>query len=141
MDIEGGHIEVQAAKSKTQRRRLIPISDNLRAWLADHVKVGVPIAPINLRRKLDACRRVVRFGTPDAETDAGKKAGVKLREWPSNAMRHSFASYRLAQCYDAAKVALEMGNSPAIVFGHYRELVKPKDAERYWNLMPSEVGR
>jgi integrase len=141
VDIEGGHIEVQAAKSKTQRRRLIPIADNLRAWLKDHVKVGGPIAPINLRRKLDASRRAAGFGMAGAETDAEKGAGVKLREWPSNTMRHSFASYRLAQCHDAAKVALEMGNSPAIVFGHYRELVKPKDAERYWNLMPSGEGR
>jgi hypothetical protein len=52
-------------------------------------------------------------------------------------MRHSYGSYRLAQCQDAAKVSLEMGNSPQMVFAHYRELVKPKDAERYWNIKPA----
>ena len=52
-------------------------------------------------------------------------------------MRHTFGSYRLAQCQDAAKVSLEMGNSPQMVFAHYRELVKPKDAERYWDIKPA----
>lgn len=140
VDMEGGHIEVKAAKSKTQRRRLVPIADNLRAWLKDHVKKAGPIAPANLRRKLDASRRAVGFGKIGTETKEEKKAGVRLREWPSNGMRHSFASYRLAQCQDAAKVALEMGNSPAIVFGHYRELVKPKAAAAFWGIMPMADG-
>jgi len=140
VDLEGGHIEVKAAKAKTQRRRLVPIADNLRGWLKDRAKVSGPITPINLRRKLDASRRVVGFGTPGTETEAERKQGVKLREWPSSAMRHSFASYRLAQCQDAAKVALEMGNSPAIVFAHYRELVKPKEAARYWGILPAAKG-
>jgi len=30
-----------------------------------------------------------------------------------------------------------MGNSPAIIFRHYRQLVKPKDAERYWKIAPA----
>jgi integrase len=137
VDIEGGHIEVTAAKAKTQRRRLVPIADNLKAWLKDHAKKSGPVTPANLRRKLDASRRTVGFGTPGSETDDEHKAKVKLREWPSNAMRHSFASYRLAQCQDAAKVALEMGNSQAIVFAHYRELVKPKAAAVYWTITPA----
>jgi len=50
--------------------------------------------------------------------------------------RHEANLTRLAQCQDAAKVALEMGNSPAIVFAHYRKLVKPKAAGAYWGIMP-----
>jgi integrase len=138
VDLEGGHIEVTASKSKTQRRRLVPISDNLRAWIKDLAKKSGPVAPVNLRKKLDACRRLVGFGTPGAESAEEKKAGVKLDEWPSNSMRHSFGSYRLAQCQDAAKVSLEMGNSPQMVFAHYRELVKPKAATAYWGIIPVE---
>jgi hypothetical protein len=52
-------------------------------------------------------------------------------------MRHSYGSYRLAQCHDAARVSLEMGNSPQMVFAHYRELVKPKEAARYWAIAPT----
>ena len=140
VDMEGGHIEVKAAKAKTQRRRLVPIADNLRAWLKGHVKKAGAVTPANLRRKLEASRRVVGFGKHGTETEDEKKANVKLREWPLNAMRHSFASYRLAQCQDTAKVALEMGNSPAIVFAHYRELVKPKAAGAYWGIMPGAKG-
>jgi hypothetical protein len=62
-------------------------------------------------------------------------------EWPQNALRHSFGSYHLAQFNDAAKLALEMGNSPATIFRHYRQLVKPKQAERYWKLAPASASR
>jgi hypothetical protein len=33
-----------------------------------------------------------------------------------------------------------MGNSPQMVFSHYRELVKPKEAELYWKNMPAAKG-
>lgn len=122
VDLESGFIEVTAVKSKTRKRRLVPIQPNLRAWLLPCVGVG-SVAPTSLRRSFEAAR------------DA---AG--LRAWPANALRHSFGSYRLAQCQDAARVSLEMGNSPQIVFSHYRELVKPKDAERFWNLFPQETA-
>ncbi|HMF46809.1 MAG TPA: hypothetical protein VKE29_09060, partial [Candidatus Udaeobacter sp.] len=62
-------------------------------------------------------------------------------EWPQNALRHSFGSYHLAQFNDAAKLALEMGNSPSVIFRHYRQLVKPKQAERYWKLEPVADGK
>ena len=65
------------------------------------------------------------------------KARARLQPWPQNAMRHSYGSYRLAQCHDAARVSLEMGNSPQMVFAHYRELVKPKEAARYWAIAPA----
>jgi len=120
IDLDGGHIEVTAAKSKTQRRRLVPISDNLRAWITPLVEKAGPVAPIGLRKRFDAVKLA---------------AGFKV--WESNAMRHSFGSYRLAQCQDAAKVSLEMGNSPGMVFAHYRELVKPKAAIAFWGIIPA----
>jgi integrase len=136
IDFESGHIEVTAAKSKTAKRRLVPIADNLREWLTPLAKVSGPVAPTALRDRLDESRRVAGFGKPGSESEEEKKAGVKLSEWPQNAMRHSFGSYRLAKCEDAARVSLEMGNSQQMVFAHYRELVKPKAAEQYWQLKP-----
>jgi hypothetical protein len=29
-----------------------------------------------------------------------------------------------------------MGNSPQMIFAHYRELVRPADAARYWKIAP-----
>ena len=121
--IEDGQIEVTARKAKTARRRLVPISDNLKAWIRPLASRRGAVIPIGLRKKFDAV-----------------KARAGLSVWPPNAMRHSFASYRLAQCQDVARVSLEMGNSPQMVFAHYRELVRPKDAARYWEIMPSGAG-
>ena len=33
-----------------------------------------------------------------------------------------------------------MGNSPRIVFQHYRELVRPAEAAKYWALAPVKRG-
>jgi hypothetical protein len=62
-----------------------------------------------------------------------KASGIK---WKDNAPRHSFCSYRLAQIQDAAKVSLEAGNSPQMIFRHYRELVKPSDALKWFAVKP-----
>lgn len=121
VDIEGGHIEVTASKAKTARRRLVPISENLAAWIQPLTLRCGPVAPKGLRKRFDAV-----------------KDAAGLSDWPPNAMRHSYASYRLAQCQDAARVSLEMGNSPQMVFAHYRELVKPKDAACYWSISPDK---
>jgi hypothetical protein len=49
--------------------------------------------------------------------------------------------YHLARFGDGARLALEMGNSPATIFRHYRQLVKPKQAERYWKIGPAIAGK
>lgn len=47
---------------------------------------------------------------------------------------NSFASYRLAEVKSAAQVSLEMGNSPQMIFRHYRELVSEADAKKFFSL-------
>jgi len=42
----------------------------------------------------------------------------------------------MEQTKNAGQVALEMGNSAAMVMKHYFEIVDAKDAERYWNIKP-----
>ena len=59
-----------------------------------------------------------------------------LKKWPNNALRHSFATYRLADTKDAAKVALEMGNSPTMLFTNYRELADEHDAKAWFAIAP-----
>jgi hypothetical protein len=57
--------------------------------------------------------------------------------WQENGLRHSFISYRLAILHDTARVALEAGNSPEVIFGHYRELVTPEQAQAWFNVRPA----
>jgi hypothetical protein len=38
--------------------------------------------------------------------------------------------------------ALELGHHESrITFAHYRELVRPKEAERYWNIKPEPSAK
>jgi integrase len=124
VDFERGLIEVKAAKSKTGSRRHVQIQPNLAEWLAPYQDARGLVCPIGLRNKLDADR---------------EQAGL-LDTWPQNALRHSFGSYHLARFPDAAALALQMGNSPAMIFKHYRELVKPAAAAKYWEIKPAEAG-
>ena len=116
-------IEVSAAKSKTASRRLVTILPNLKAWLKPIAYFKGPITPLNPRVKLHA---------------ALKRAAIE--RWPSNVLRHGFASYHLARFHDAAALALQMGHTTTkMLFTHYREVVSPEAAEAYWKLQPSIV--
>jgi integrase len=124
VDLQSGLIEVAAAKAKSARRRFVRIQSNLAKWLQPHAQLSGNVTPPGYRALLETAR-----------TAAG------IERWPQNALRHSFGSYHLARFNDAAKLALEMGNSPATIFRHYRQLVKPKQAERYWKITPAVAGK
>jgi len=65
-----------------------------------------------------------------------------ITRWPKNALRHSFASYHLAQFNDAAALSLQLGHtSPHLVFKHYRQVVRPKEAARYWQITLAPARR
>jgi site-specific recombinase XerD len=74
---------------------------------------------------------------PGAET--AEIEGWEPFAWKHNALRHSFISYRLAAVPNTAQVALEAGNSPQMIFGHYRELVRGMDAEKWFGITPASV--
>jgi len=69
------------------------------------------------------------------------RLAAKLPKWPQNGLRHSFASYHLAKFQDAAALALQMGHTNSnLVFQHYRQLVRPEAAEKYWTLRPAAAA-
>ncbi len=106
------------------RARFVTIQPVLREWLLPLRKHRGNVVPQANFRKL----------FEDARDAAG------IAEWPDNALRHSFASYHLAHFKDAKSLALERGHmNSGTTFAHYRQLVKPKDAERYWNVGPSAI--
>jgi integrase len=121
IDLAGGFIHVGDRTAKTRSRRLVPILPNLAQWLAPYAERKGKVwqgSLVQLR---------------DARAEATMKAGVA---WKQNALRHSFVSYRLADIQNAAQVALEAGNSPQMVFKHYRELVKPDAAKAWFSIAP-----
>jgi hypothetical protein len=54
--------------------------------------------------------------------------------WKKNALRHSYGTYRVAVTNDMPKVALEMGNSVAIVKKHYRKPAKEETAKEWFGI-------
>jgi hypothetical protein len=62
---------------------------------------------------------IAAFTARDTAMKPPESAGIT--EWPENAMRHSFVSYRLAT-QNAPQTALESGHDQAVSFAHYQEL-------------------
>jgi len=111
-EISDEFLEVKAHKAKTQQRRLVPVTPQLAASLKTTRDVDGKIPSINYADKL---KLVLEKS--------------KLRaDWPQNALRHSFASYFFVQSKNENETAQRMGNSPQMIFQHYRELVRPATA-------------
>ena len=121
---ERGHIEIAGKKAKTAARRLVPLSDNLKAWLAPWREASGPIVTF----------RDVSGALGDVAVKGQIPGG-----WRQNGLRHSFISYRVAETGDVARTSLEAGNSPKMIFQHYREVVTGEDANAWFSIMPPEV--
>jgi integrase len=127
IDLGRGYVHVLAAKAKSARRRLIPISENLAQWLRPYAGSSGKLFRASAGIYHRDCARVARL------------AG--LQRWPRNGLRHSYASYHLAKFQNAHELALHMGHtSSAMIFQHYRELVTPEAVARYWAISPPDQG-
>ena len=120
VDLDRKIIEVRAGQAKTASRRVIPISDNLAAWLTPLERKGKIVRAKELQTHVPALARALKI------------------EWPRNVLRHSFISYRIAVVQSADQVALEAGNSPSIIFKHYRELTTPEQAAKWFAILPRD---
>ncbi len=118
IDLKRGFLRVTKAKPRTPARRLVPISPAARRWLAicpkESETIGKSWASDHVRARL-------------------KEAGIPC---PDNALRHSFISYRCAETGSVDRTAQDAGNSPKIVFQHYRELVTPKQGKEWFAVLP-----
>lgn len=135
-------IEIKASKAKTASRRLVPISDNLATWLKPHAaEHGVVVPFENTAKQIGWLVEDTNTGLKEAAKKDGKDPEkARLVKWKKNALRHSFISYRVAETQDVAQVALEAGNSPQIIFEHYRELVRLKEAKLWFGIEPDTVA-
>jgi integrase len=118
-----GHIEIAGKKAKTAARRIVPLPDNLKAWLAPWREENGPIITIS--------------DPSGALSDTAVKAQIP-GGWRQNALRHSFISYRVAETGDVARTSLEGGNSPKMIFRHYREVVTGEEAKAWFSITPSD---
>ena len=124
IDQKRGHIEIKSSKAKSARRRIVEMQPNLREWLRPYAEMTGLVVPANSRKKLALVRKA-----------------AKLSRWPTNGLRHGYASYRLAAIHDAPRVGSELGHaSPQMLYSTYRELVLPEEAIRYWQISPEKTA-
>lgn len=126
INFQTGLITVKSATAKTKRRRTVPMTENLRAWLrplAQDEGLVVPLSDLTIRAK-----RLM---------PARERAGLK--HWPHDCLRHSAASYWLQTEGDAARVALWLGHTQEVLHEHYKGLLRdPKHAAQWFAIMPEE---
>jgi len=119
-------IDVGASVAKSAANRYVPMKDVLIEWIQPIAKAAGDVAPVNAYGKLKAFRRIL-----EVKVTTGKKKRPAVA-WKQNGLRHSFASYALAESDNAAQVALWLGHdSTKMIFKHYRERVD-KDAAADW---------
>lgn len=121
IDFDQNHIEVKAGKTKTAQRRHAPLLPNLKSWLKPYQDYTGPVC-----------------STREVETERRKLAEALKFEWPNNALRHSYASYRMASTDNAQKVSSEMGNSPQMIYRNYRRVVTKSEAKKWFSIFPGK---
>ena len=118
---EKSFFNLRADITKTGRKRQVPMLPNLRQWLRPYLQAHGPVCPIS--------------NYPNAITKLVAQVGVS---WKRNGLRHSFISYRVAATDNEAQVALEAGNSVAMIHKNYLELVSKSDAEAWFAIAPKD---
>jgi integrase len=128
IDFEDKQIDIDERNTKRpESQRYIDMSDNLIAWLQPHRKLRGRVFP-----SIDAYYGLL--------ADARKKAGIK--QWPHDALRHSFGTYHYGAHQNAALTMTQMGHTnPKTFFKHYRRKIKQKDALPYWQIVPKSAGK
>lgn len=126
IDLEEGFIEVKAHNAKTDLRRIVPIKENLKAFLLPLAKKhGKVITVENTTKQL-----------LKAAADTGDEAKeIKPLAWKHNALRHTYISARVAESGDVPRVADEAGNSPQVIRTNYLKRIRPAAAE-WFGIMP-----
>jgi hypothetical protein len=114
IDLDRLVVTIPPTIAKTGKKRVVPISGNLAAWLAVHPG---PILPVGFQAGLETIRKTCQLS--------------------HDVLRHSFISYRVTASGSKAKTALEAGNSEGVIDKHYLNLPSEAEATAFWQIMPS----
>ena len=122
--LDDREIVIGAKVAKTRSRRVVPIDEPLASWLTLCARTQGTV--------IDAKTFPARFSA------LRKAAGIA--RWAHNGLRHSFASYHLAKWKNPVLTAYLMGHRSGtdMLDSHYKSLASGIDAEKYWQLRPSQ---
>lgn len=124
INFQTGLVTVKSGTAKTKRRRTVPMTENLKAWLRPLAQAAGPVVEL-----ADLTVRQKRL------KPARERAG--LLHWPHDCLRHSAATYWLQTEGDAARVALWLGHSQDVLHEHYKGLLAdPAQAAEWFAILP-----
>jgi integrase len=129
-NLEDKVLMIRPEISKTNRHRIINLSDNLIDWLATFQRrEGRRVMGGFTRATLGAARNKLWQKMREKQPDLPRHA-------PHNALRHCYVSNYLMKHGRFDSLLLQSGHSRAVMFEHYLNIVANSDAEKYWNLRP-----
>ena len=124
LNLEEKHIVLPALETKGGKRRVITVEATLASWLTWYfskcgIQQGPVVNPINLRKRLKAVRT------------AAKVKNIQ------DGLRHSYASYWLAEFKDEHKLRENLGHKSASeLWDHYHKQTTEKEAKDFWAVLP-----
>lgn len=120
IDLKAGTVTIDAAVSKVRNLRVVNLKPVAVKWL----KRGgdLPLPKVTRRRAIRKLRELL--GWP---------------EWKKDVLRHTCASNWIAEGEGYGTVALELGNSEAMLRKHYKTHVSKAESAEFWALNPKAV--
>lgn len=125
-DWEQKHIHINEDVAKTGQERIIPMTDNLIAWLRPLARESGKLCPLSQ--------------TGNALSRAKERANLPAGKNESrNILRKTWISARLAIVKSIGQVAEEAGNSPAKIKSNYRRPMLENMAKRLFGIYPTHA--
>jgi integrase len=132
-------VTISGAIAKKRRIRHVDIPANALQWLSlctdREGTVGISSPPSEHDIRFRKLTKLAGFGHVD-------KNGNWKSEWKTNSCRHSFASFHYALHGNPLETARQLGHkaSDQTLFDHYRALVRPGQAEKYFGITPASAA-
>lgn len=128
--LDRGFIELKAGITKNRDRRLAPLTGHAIEWLRPYAKPKGKVFYYAHDNKFNAA---IVEDVNAARVKADREPDFA---WRKNGLRDSYISYRTAATKNIPQVALEAGNSPAMIQKHYLEAVTEQEAAEYFGISP-----
>ena len=127
VDPEAKIIRIPAANAKTRRARILEdLPPSLWRFLVPPTDRHLPVSPSRPLQIIRRAQIALGYTTP---------RGHRLKPWPHDGTRHSFATYHLARYADPGKTSLLLGHegNPSLLYRHYRGLATRAEALEYFD--------
>ena len=131
IDMKKGFINLPAEITKTGDPRKVKIEPTLHNWLAPYAKKSGEVSP-SISTARYYYKKVLRHLR--APVEKGGKARAFI--FPSNAARHSFATFHLYHFLSPGETAMQLGHKsdPAMLWEHYANPSAEDHAGAFWTI-------